>query len=118
MQVYIGKDGGDNAPLWRPCYRVHHRSIRFQYPCFQPLLDQPYQRPVINALFQHLDQPFVVYVLEVALDVSFHYEVISSKLELDRQLVHRVQSPNVWAIAIATAHKILLVDGFQYPLDR
>jgi hypothetical protein len=44
--------------------------------------------------------------------------VIPSKLELDRQLVHRVQGPDVGPVPIATAQEVLLVDRFEEPRDR
>jgi hypothetical protein len=40
-----------------------------------------------------------------------------SQLELDRQLVHRVQGPDVGPVPIATAQEVLLVDGFEDPRD-
>jgi len=52
------------------------------------------------------------------LDVGFNHEVILSELELDRQFVDRVERPFIRTVPIATAQKVLLVDGFQYPRDR
>ena len=51
--------------------------------------------------------------VEELLDVRFHHPVVSPKLELDRQFVHRVQGSNLRPIPIATAQEVLLVDGFE-----
>ena len=42
-------------------------------------------------------------MIEVALDVCFYYEIIPSKLELDRQFINCVQCPHLWPIPITTA---------------
>jgi len=97
---------------------MYHFPVRVQYPCFQPFLDEPHQRPVIYTLLQHLYQPCVVYVVKVAFDVRFYHKIVPPILELDRQFVYGVQGPFLGPIPITTSQKVLFVDGFEYPLDR
>jgi hypothetical protein len=95
-----------------------HLAIRVQYTCFEPLLDQPQQCAVIEALCHHPDHPLVIDVVEEACAIRFDHPVVSPKLALDRQFVYRVQGPNLWPISIATAQEILLVEGGEEARDR
>src|SRR5438309_574272 len=97
---------------------MHHLAVAFQHSSLEPFLNQPQQLPVANPPAQHLDQFFMIEIVEKTLDIGFNHEVVASKLELDRQFVDRVESSFIRPIPITTAQKILLVDGFQYPRDR
>jgi hypothetical protein len=97
---------------------MDHLAVGLQHSCPEPFPNQPQQRTVLQALLQHPDQPVVLDVVNEPLNVGFHHEVIPPKLALDRQLIHRVQCPDVGPIPIATAQEILLVDGFEDSRDR
>ena len=99
-------------------HRVDHLPIRVQHPCFQPLLDELHKGFIIHSFFQHPLQPLVRDVVEERLDVRFYHKVVPPELQLDGQFVYRIQWADVRAIPIATAQKILLVDGSEYPRCR
>ena len=104
---------------WRgPRRWMQHLAIRVQHPCFEPLLDQPQQCSVIEALCQHPDHPLVIDVVEEASDIRFDHPGASPKLARDRPCVYRVQGPHLWPLSIATAQKILLVEGGEEARDR
>ena len=43
--------------LRRSRHRVNNRAIAFQYASFQPTVDKPDKGRIVNAFFQHLEQP-------------------------------------------------------------
>ena len=57
-------------------------------------------------------------VVDIPLDVRFHHEVLPPTLARDRQLIPRVQGPDMGPIPIATAQEVLLVDRFADPRHR
>ena len=88
-----------------------HCAVCVEPPCLEPLLDQPYQCAVINALRQHPEYPLMVDVVEEPGEVRFDHPVVSAKLQLDRSCVDRIKGTNMGPIAITTAQEVLRVDG-------
>ena len=97
---------------------MHHLAVSVQHSGLEPLVNEPQQASVSNSQGQQLDKPLVIDVVEEALDIRFHHEVVAAELELDRHLVDGIKRTFVRTIPIATAQEILLVDGFEYPRDR
>ena len=61
-------------------HRMQHLAVRVQHTCVEPLLDQPPQCPVIDALRQHPNHPCMIDVVEEAFEVCFYHPVVSPKL--------------------------------------
>src|SRR4029453_8610229 len=60
MQIHIGEDGRDDTPLGRTARGGQHGAVRLQPPRLEPLLDEPPERSIFNAFFQHAAHPIVV----------------------------------------------------------
>jgi len=117
VQVDVSQDRRDDAPLRGTRRGVQHLAVRVQHACFQPLGDQMQQGLVVYAFRQHLEQPVVIQVIEEPLDVGFDHIVVGAELELDGQLVHGIQRPDVGAVAVAAPQEVLLIDGLKNAFD-
>jgi hypothetical protein len=60
MQRHIGEDGRDDTPLGRTARGVQHGAVRLQHPRLEPFLDEPQERSIFNAFFQHAEHPIMV----------------------------------------------------------
>ena len=96
---------------------VQYLAVRVQHACFQPLGDQMQQGLVVYAFRQHLEQPVMLQVVEETLDIGFDHVVVGAELELDGELIHGVQRPDLRAVAVGAAQEVLLIDGFENAFD-
>jgi hypothetical protein len=64
-----------------------------------------------------LEAPGFAWRTEEPLDVRFYHTVVPPELKLNGQPVNGVQRSHLRPVPIATAQKLLLIDGLQYPRD-
>jgi hypothetical protein len=101
-----------DAPPWRGPRRWRpHLALRVPHPGVAPLLDQPPQGAVIEALCHHAAHPRVSTGVAEAWDLRCDHPVVSPPWARERPGVDRLQGPNRWPIALATAPALLRVDG-------
>ena len=70
---------------------MNHLAVSIQHSGLEPLFDEPQQTLVGDSQGQQLYQSSVIDIVEEALDIRFHHEVVATELELDRQLVDGIK---------------------------
>ena len=82
VEVDVRQYRRNHSALRCPGVGMMDRAVPFQYPSLEPGVDQPEKRFVVNPLFQHPQQPVMVYVVEEAVDVGFHNVSVPAELQL------------------------------------
>jgi hypothetical protein len=92
---------------------MHDVAVGPQNARLQPFPNQAQKGAVIDALAQHGQELRVVQLVEEALDIGFDQVPLRPVLEIEGEVMDRLQRSSPGAIAIATSQKILLLDGHQ-----
>jgi hypothetical protein len=97
---------------------MQHLAIFLQDAGWQPLLDQPQKRLVVDPLLQHPHPPLRIDVVEEASDVCFHHRAIATKLARVPHVFDGLLGAPVGAIAIAGGQQGFLIHRAQDPCHR
>jgi hypothetical protein len=84
----------------------------------QPFLDEPYDAPISDPMFDELHQPCVVDRVEESTDVGVEHPVHAFPMESGRERVQRTMLAASGAKPIREPDEILLVDRVQHLDDR
>jgi site-specific DNA recombinase len=108
-QHYLLCKGRDHRPLRTTCLRV--RPFAFlHHPSVEPLLDQPQEAGVSNAMLHELDQPTLVEVIEKSSNVGVQNIVHLLLQERIRQRIQCLMLAAPRAKSIRESEKILLIN--------
>ena|SRR5918999_2941273 len=110
MPIHIGEDWGNRTPLRSPGLWTNNLSIRLQNTRFQPFPDEPEKGSVVNAPTEHLHQLVMVQVVEKAFYIGFNYVTITPLLQIEGEVLNRIQWSPSWAITVTAIQKILLIN--------
>jgi hypothetical protein len=120
MKVDICKQGTDRPSLRNTLFRLRPLAILHDTRR-EPFLNQADHAFIPNSVFDKLDQPVMVEVVEEAPDISIQDPVHSSRQETDIESIEAVVLPLAGSISIGKTEKVSLVDRVQHfdrgPLD-
>ena len=85
---------------------MEHLAVGISHTRFAPCADEPEEGAILYPQPEHLQQPFMINVVEEAFDVRFSHRVVRATLPMTGESSHRISCANLLPGAVATRQEV------------
>ena len=117
VQINVGQQRGNDRALRRAPGAGFAHSL-FNHPCFQPLLDQPEQPSVSNAVGQEAHHPAVINAVKERADICVQDPADLASANAIPHRIERVMLPAPWSKSIRETQEVCFINGAQQCCHR